>query len=257
VDDLSMIFTHDKKETTHQNTNRITQSLSDMMERTGLKYKKLLHVAGGYLNLPKEHCYILIWKWDNRGISTMNKISDTPKNTNMTHGRDTTKVKIPSKETMEPFKTLGSHSAPSGSLLHVAGGYLNLPKEHCYILIWKWDNRGISTMNKIADTPKNTNMTHGRDTTKVKIPSKETTEPFKTLGSHSAPSGSNKGQYDALLTKAIGFGAAARHRGTKKKAYMKHSAYFFTGISFPLGVSNIPHKALASVERKLLKATKQ
>jgi hypothetical protein len=60
------------------------------------------------------------------------------------------------------------------------------------------------------------------------------------------------------MSKAIVFGAAARHRGTSKnEAYIKHSAYFFTGISFPLGVSNIPHKDLINIEMKFLKATKQ
>jgi hypothetical protein len=165
-----MIFTHNQKETTHQNTTRITQSLSAMMERTGQKYEKLLHIAGGDLNLPKGHCYILTWHWNLKGIAYMSSISQT----------------------------------------HI-----------------------------------DTHMTHGRDTTKVKIPRKETSESCKTLGCYSTPNGSNKGQYDALMAKAIGFGADARHRGTSKnEAYMKHSAYFFTGISFSLGVSNIPHKDL-------------
>jgi hypothetical protein len=88
-----MIFTHNQKETSHQNTARITQSLSNMMERTGQKYEKLLHVAGGDLNLPKGHCYILTWHWDKKGIPSMNTISNTPIDMNMTHSRDETKEK--------------------------------------------------------------------------------------------------------------------------------------------------------------------
>jgi hypothetical protein len=183
VDDLSMIFTPRETETTQQNTARITQSLSDMMERTGQKYENLLHVAGGDLNLPKVHCYILTWHW----------------NTN--------------------------------------------------------EKASTST---IAQTPIDTKMTHGRNTTKVNIPRKESTDSCKTLGCHTAPEGSHKGQFNALMKKSIAFGAAARHRGTtKNEAYMKHSAYFFTGITSPLGVSNIPHKDLLTIERKFLKATKQ
>jgi hypothetical protein len=183
VDDLSMVFTPTEKETTHQNTTLITQSLSHMMERTGQKYEKLLHVAGGDLNLPKGHCYILTWHWNEDGTATAHTIAQTPINTRLTHGRNNTKVNIPRKETHEPCKTLGCHTAPNGS---------------------------------------------------------------------------HKGQFKALMTKAIQFGAAARHRGTtKNEAYMKHRAYFCTGITFPLGVSNIPHKDLRTIERKFLKPTNQ
>jgi hypothetical protein len=132
------------------------------------------------------------------------------------------------------------------------------PKGHCYILTWRWNPYGTATANTIAKTPIDTKLTHGRNTTKVNIPQKESTDPCKTLGCHTAPDGSHKGQFKALMTKAIAFGAAARHRGTSKdEAYMKHSAYFCTGITFPLGVSNIPHKDLRTTERKFLKATKQ
>jgi hypothetical protein len=183
VDDLSMLFTPQETETTQKNTSRITQYLSDMMERTGQKYEKLLHVAGGDLNLPKGHCYILTWHWHTNGAVSMNTISQTP-----------------------------------------------------------------------IDTA----MTHGRDTTKVKIPRKELTEPCKNLGCHSAPDGNHRGQYNALMKKSIAFGAAARHRGTtKNEAYIKHSTYYFTGITSPLGVSSIRYKDLLTIERKFLKATKQ
>jgi hypothetical protein len=112
-------------------------------------------------------------------------------------------------------------------LLFVAGGDLNLAKGHCYILTWKWDPKGTATMNTIEKTPAKIYLTHGRDKTRIIIPRKETNESCKTLGCHPAPDGGNKGQYKVLMEKAIGYRAAARHRGTNKTlAYMKHNAYF-------------------------------
>jgi hypothetical protein len=106
VDGLSMIFTPRETETTQQNTARITQSLSDMMERTGQKYEKLLHIAGGDLNLPKGHCYILTWHWNTDGTASANTIAQTSIDTKITHDRNTTKVSIPRKESTDPCKTL-------------------------------------------------------------------------------------------------------------------------------------------------------
>jgi hypothetical protein len=143
-------------------------------------------------------------------------------------------------------------------LLFVAGGNLNLAKGHCYILTWKWDPKGTATMNTIEETPAEIYLTHGRDNTRIKILRKETNESCKTLGCHPSPDGGNKGQYEILMKKAIGYGAAARHRGTNKTlAYMKHNAYFTPGINYPLAVSNIPHKDLKNIETKYLKPTKQ
>jgi hypothetical protein len=141
-DDLSVVFTPSQSETTQQNTTRITQSLSDMMERTGQKYEKLFHVAVGDLNLPKGHCYILARHWNTDGTSAANTIAQTSIDTKLTHDRNTTRVNIPPKETMEPCKTLGCHTAPDGS---------------------------------------------------------------------------HKGQFKSPMTKEIHFGAAARHRGTTKQ----------------------------------------
>jgi hypothetical protein len=113
-------------------------------------------------------------------------------------------------------------------------------------------------MNTIEETPAEIYLTHGRDKTRVKIPRKETNESCKTRGFHPAPDGGHKGQYKVLMEKAIGYGAAARHRGKNKTlAYMKHNAYFTPGINYPLAVSNIPHKDLKNIETKYLKPTKQ
>jgi hypothetical protein len=93
-------------------------------------------------------------------------------------------------------------------LLHVAGGDLNLPKGHCYIITWNWTIKGVATMNKIAQNPADTCTTHSRGTEIVKIPRKETMDLCKTLSCYSAPIGRNKCRYDALMYKAIDLGAA-------------------------------------------------
>jgi hypothetical protein len=143
-------------------------------------------------------------------------------------------------------------------LLFVAGGNLNLAKGHCYILTWKWNPKVTATMNTIEEAPAEIYLTHGRDNTRIKIPQKQTNEACKTLGCHPAPDGGNKGQYEILMKKAIGYGAAVRHRGTNKTlAYMNHNAYFTPGINYPLAVSNIPHKDLKKIETKYLRPTKQ
>jgi hypothetical protein len=106
-----------------------------------------------------------------------------------------------------------------------------------------------SYMLPVHQTPAEIWLTVGSTLNPLLIKSKETHEASRTLGCYLAPDANTKQEEEILTNQALQFCAAVRQRGTTKtEADYKYMIYIITAMSFPLGVSSIPHKKLTNIQ---------
>jgi hypothetical protein len=117
VDNKSLVYTHNHKETTTQNVQHIVQAIAERLQTLTQKSESLVFVTGGGLQPSKCLWYTIVWGWNTHGEAYMMPVHQTQSEIWLTVGTTLTltPLLIQRKETNESSRTLGCYIAPDAN----------------------------------------------------------------------------------------------------------------------------------------------